>query len=94
MCGPSDGKEVKDFFGSPGARVGVGSARLRPLAIFGVGCTAAGPNLETGQLSRQYKAEISLNVTLNHNQQQQQPIQSDNVVFWTHLNWLLSFGPI
>ena len=26
-CGPSDGKEVKDVFGRPGARVGVGSAR-------------------------------------------------------------------
>ena len=26
-CGPSDGKEVKDLFGRPGARVEVGSAR-------------------------------------------------------------------
>ena len=26
-CGPSDVKEVKDVFGRPGARVGVGSAR-------------------------------------------------------------------
>ena len=26
-CGPSDGKEVKDVFGRPGARVGEGSAR-------------------------------------------------------------------
>ena len=26
-CGPSDGKEVKDVFGRPGARVMVGSAR-------------------------------------------------------------------
>ena len=26
-CGPSDGKEVKDFFGRPSARVEVGSAR-------------------------------------------------------------------
>ena len=26
-CGPSDGKEVKDIFGRPGARVEVGSAR-------------------------------------------------------------------
>ena len=26
-CGPSDSKEVKDVFGRPGARVGVGSAR-------------------------------------------------------------------
>ena len=26
-CGPSDGKEVKDVFGRPGARVDVGSAR-------------------------------------------------------------------
>ena len=35
------------------------------------GCPAAGQNLETGHLSRHYMAEISLNVTLNHNQQQQ-----------------------
>ena len=34
-------------------------------------CPAAGLNLETGHLSRHYIAEISLNVTLNHNQQQQ-----------------------
>ena len=26
VCGPSDGKEVKDVFWRPGARVGVGSA--------------------------------------------------------------------
>ena len=38
------------------------------------GCPAAGQNLETGHLSRHYIAEISLNVTLNHNQQQQQRI--------------------
>ena len=61
-CGPSDGKELKDVFGRPGARVGEGSARLRPLAVHGVGCPAAGQNLETGQLSRHYIAEISLNV--------------------------------
>ena len=36
------------------------------------GCRAAGQNLETGHLSRHYIAEISLNVALNHNQQQQQ----------------------
>ena len=36
------------------------------------GCPAAGQNLETGHLSRHYIAEISLNVTLNHNQQQHQ----------------------
>ena len=36
------------------------------------GCPAAGQNLETGHLSRHYIAEISLNVTLDHNQQQQQ----------------------
>ena len=36
-CGPSDGKEVKDVFGRPGTRVGVGSARKRPLAAHGVG---------------------------------------------------------
>ena len=36
------------------------------------GCPAAGQNLETGHLSRHYIVEISLNVTLNHNQQQRQ----------------------
>ena len=36
------------------------------------GCPAAGQNVETGHLSRHNTAEISLNVTLNHNQQQQQ----------------------
>ena len=45
-CGPSDGKEVKDVFGRPGAGVGVGLARQRPLATHGVGCPAAGQNLE------------------------------------------------
>ena len=61
--------EVKDVFRHPGARVGVSSARSRPLATHGVGCLVAGLNLETGQLSRHYKAEILLNVTLNHKQQ-------------------------
>ena len=51
-------------------RCRVGSARYRPLAAHGIGCPAAGQNLETGQLSRHYVVEISLNVTLNHNQQQ------------------------
>ena len=45
-CRPSDGKEVKDVFGRPGARVGIGSARLRPLAAHGVGCSTSGQNLE------------------------------------------------
>ena len=45
-CELSDGKEVKDVFGRPGAHVGVGSARLRPLAAHCVGCPAADPNLE------------------------------------------------
>ena len=34
------------------------------------GCPAASQNLETGHLSRHFIAEISLNVTLNHKQQQ------------------------
>ena len=67
-CESCDGKEVKDVCVRPGARVGVGSARQRPLAAHGVGCPAASQNLETWQLSRHYIAEISLNVTLNHNQ--------------------------
>ena len=41
------------------------------------GCPAAGQNLETGHLSCHYIAEILLNVTLNHNQQQH--IQSPKV---------------
>ena len=45
-CGPSDGKEVKDASGCLGARVGEGSAHLGPLAAHGVGCPAAGQNLE------------------------------------------------
>ena len=68
MCGPSDGKEVKDVFGRPGACVEVGSTCERSLAAHGVGCPEAGLNLKTGQLSRPYKAEILMNVTFNHNQ--------------------------
>ena len=45
--------------------IGVGSAGLSPLAAHGVGCLVAGLNLETGQVSHHYIAEISLNVTLN-----------------------------
>ena len=72
----SDGKEVKDVFGRPGARVGVGSARLRPLAAHGFVCPAAGLNLETGQLSCHYIAEISLNVTFTLNQPTNQPTKN------------------
>ena len=36
----------------------------------------AGQNLESGHLSRHYIAEISLNVMLNHKQQQQQRFES------------------
>ena len=61
----------KDVFGRPGARVGVGSARKTPSCLWR-GCPAAGQNLEFGHLSRHFIAEISLNVTLNHNQQQKQ----------------------
>ena len=46
------------------------------------GCPAAGQNLETGHLSRHYIAEISLNVTLNHNQQQQLEYESGEVWSW------------
>ena len=70
-CGPSNGKEVKDVFGRPGARVEVGYTLKTPSCPWR-GCPAAGQNLETGHLSRLYIAKISLNVTLNHNQQQQQ----------------------
>ena len=41
---------------------------LKTLAAHGVGSPAAGQNLENGQLSRHCIAEISLNMTLNHNQ--------------------------
>ena len=58
-----------DVFGRPGACVRVGSAHKRPLAAHGVGCLTAGLNLKSGQLScHKYLAEISVNVTLNHNQ--------------------------
>ena len=56
---------AKDVVRHP--RVGVGLARLRPLAAYGVGCPAEGQNLESGQLSRHFKAAILLNMTLNHN---------------------------
>ena len=36
VCGPSDGNEVKDVFGRPGAYVGVDSTRKRPIAAHGV----------------------------------------------------------
>ena len=62
-CEPSDGKEVKDVFRRPGASNRLDLARKRPLAVHGVGCPAAGLNLETWQLSRHYIAEILLNVT-------------------------------
>ena len=52
----------------PGVRVGVGSARLRPQATHGIGYPAIGQNLETGQPSRFYITEISMNVTLNFKQ--------------------------
>ena len=57
------------------------------------GCPAAGQNLETGHLSRHYIAEISLNVTLNHNQLSSTDITPRNqcliryspisYIFWT-----------
>ena len=67
-CGPSDGKEVKDVFELSGASVGIGLVRYRPPTTHGVGCPAAGLNLQTRQLSRHYITEILLNVTLHHNQ--------------------------
>ena len=60
--------KTKGVFWRPGACVGVGSARQRPLAAHGVRCPVACLNLEIGQLYRHYKAKFSLNVTLNHNQ--------------------------
>ena len=60
-----DGKEVKRRLRT--SRVGVGSKRLRSLAAHGVVFPATGLNLETGQVSRHYEAEISLNVMLNRN---------------------------
>ena len=46
------------------------------VAAHGVGCPAAGLNLETGQLSRHDIAEILLNVMLNHNK----PNQNQNLI--------------
>ena len=42
------------------------------------GCPAASQYLETGHLSHHYIAEISLNVTLNHNQHNQLNLHSDS----------------
>ena len=56
-------------------------ATLKTPSCHGVRCPAAGQNLETGQLSRHYIAEISLNVTLNHNQQQQQLLYKQSAIF-------------
>ena len=66
--GPLMARRLKMSSRHPGARVRVGSARLTPLAAHGIGCPAAGQNLETGQLARHNIAEISLNVTLDHSQ--------------------------
>ena len=52
------------------------------------GCPAAGQNLDTGHLSRHYIAEISLNVTLNHNQQQQL-----SVCLLSTLTFAITFEP-
>ena len=54
---------------------------LKPLAAHGIECPAAGQNLEPGQLSRHFIAEISLNATLNHNNQ---PTNQSNC---TSLEW-------
>ena len=71
-CGTSDGKEVtKNVFRCPGARVRVCLAHKKILAAHGIGCPAVGLNLETGQLSCHYIAEILLNKTLNHNKPNQ-----------------------
>ena len=67
-CGPSVGKDVQKRLRTTGARVKVGSASLRPLAARGVGCLAAGLNLENGQRSHHYIAEIKRNVPLNRSQ--------------------------
>ena len=57
----------------PSALVGIGLAPKRPLTAHGIWFLAAGLNLETGQLSRRYIAEILLNVTLNHSQPTNKP---------------------
>ena len=62
------------------------------------GCPAAGQNLETGHLSRHYIAEISVYVTFNHNQQQQQqhPVfsatKNTRKMLTTILPWNRSYG--
>ena len=60
-----DSKEVKDVFRRPSARAGVGLARLRLLAAHGVGFSAAGIKLETGQLSLRYLGEITLKLYMH-----------------------------
>ena len=60
----------------PSPRVGpLMARRLKTPSCLWRGCPAAGQHLETGHLSRHYIAEISMNVTLNHNQQQQSTTQ-------------------
>ena len=59
VCGPSDGKEVKDDFGYPGACVRVGTVHLRPLAVHVVRYPTAGLNLETWQLFCLYSWNIA-----------------------------------
>ena len=66
------------------------------------GCPAAGQNLETRHLSRHYIAEISLNVTLNHNQQHLYPrrwqiqahkglfsVGNSRFVYFFRMSWVL-----
>ena len=53
------------------------------------GCPVASQNLETRHLSRHYIAVISLNVTLNHNQQQRQHQRAFSEGFQWHI-----LGPI
>ena len=75
-----------DVFGRPGVHVGVGSVRLRHLSAHDVGCPTAGLNFETGQLSRHFEAEISLNMTLNLNQPTNQPTVSIRVCWQRQIN--------
>ena len=63
MCGPSDGKGIKDVIRRPGADIRVRSARKRALAAHGVGCPVGGLNLETWKLSRFFFLLYSWNIT-------------------------------
>ena len=68
----SDGKEVKDVFGRPKMCLGRFRTVKKPKCQWR-GCPTAGDNLDSDwmTISRHYIAEISPNMTINHNKPNQ-----------------------